>query len=57
MTWGIFKYNTFYIGAASFVMVSFLALAWLTQPGNQQVPLLGLHVLMQYPLSTPSVQD
>lgn len=57
MTWGIFKYNTFYIGAASFVMVSFVALAWLTQPGNQQVPLLGLHVLMQYPLSTPSVQD
>lgn len=38
MTWGIFKYNTFYFGAASFVMVLLVTLARLAETGNQQVP-------------------
>lgn len=56
MTWGIFKYNTFYVGAASFVTVSFMTLAWLAQPGNQQVPPLAYTSCIQCSCCTPSVK-
>lgn len=55
MTWGIFKYNTFYVGAASFVTVSFMPDShslWI----NKSL-FLAYMSHIQCSLCTPSVQD
>lgn len=54
MTWGIFKYNTFYFGAASFVAGVAHDSCQRTQPGNQQVPPFPYPA---FPPSLPNLQS